>query len=209
MNNDNRLIFEAFLEAVEKKAYMMISYSDRCMSQIKITAVDARRVPVLLEFGLDSLIDPEDRTDPSRFEYVEVYAPDNITIETAIKLSYKTDIHVSYTGDDNIEVCHNIQSIFNNLVNNESVSKEHAEIIMRRLIDNGVVDFFYYGEGNHLQEQEQVIFYKTSANSKDWYKVNATGEVAQVIGRKLSDATGTRDFEQPYDPNREDPDDEY
>ncbi len=213
MNNDNKLIFEAFLEAVGGKAYICISYDDRGMSQAKITTVQAQQLPQLLTYGLDKLIEDgydEDTNESNRFDYIEVYTPDGVTANEAIAVSSNTDITLSYTGgDDIIIVDHNIQSIYDSLVDDVGMSKENVEAIMRRLIDDGAVDYFSYNEGNHFQEPEHVIFYKTSNNPQDWYEVNALSEVNQIIGKSLSDTFGSRDFEQPVDPNREDPDSNF
>lgn len=210
MNKDNKLIFEAFLEAVGGKAYIFISYDDRGMSQAKITTVQAQQVPQLLTYGLDKLLESsydEDTNESNRFDYIEVYTPDEVTANEAIAVSSNTDIVLSYTGgDDIIAVDHNIQAIYDSLIDDVGMPKENAEVIMRRLIDDGAVDYFSYNEGNHFNEPEHVIFYKTSNNPQDWYKVNALSEVSQIIGQTLSDTFGSRDFEQPVDPNREEPD---
>jgi hypothetical protein len=214
MNKDNKLIFEAFLKSVTNKAYIFISYDDRAMSQAKITTVQAQQVPELLTFGLDKLLEgqyDEDTDESNRFEYVEVYEPDGTrTANEAIALSSTTDVVLSYTGgDDVIIVTHNLQSIYDSLIDDVGMPKENADSIMRRLIDDGAVDYFSYNEGNHFHEPEHVIFYRTSNDPKDWYRVNALSEVSQVIGKSLSNAFGSRDFEQPEDPNREDPDDNF
>lgn len=209
MNRDTKLIFEAFLKAINNKAYISISYSDRGMNQTKITTVDnSRLLPNLLRHGVAKLLGisimiPEDS--------ITMYKPEGVSFTSALKLSVKgQDIIFSCTdGEDIVTVVHNLESVYEELIGDSGVDDKTAKLIMERLIDDNVVDYFYYGEGNHFDEPAHAVFYKTSTDPKDWYKVNSLNEVGQIIGKTLSDIHGSRDFEEPKDPNREDPDTWY
>lgn len=199
MNTDNKLIFEAFLESVSEKAYIMISYSDRGMSQSKITTVLSRQLPKILTHGaIEILGDLDD---------VDVYEPDETSFKEAVKLAVKEKILFTFSGgDDIIYVFHDLKSVYDSLISGIGINEKTADLIMQRLIDDNAVDYFYYGKGNHFRKPAHAVFYKTSANPQDWYEVNSVNEVGQIIGTTLSDAFGSRDFEQPEDPNREGPD---
>jgi len=202
MNKDTKLIFEAFLKAIDNKAYISISYSDRDISQSKITTVLAQQLPKILLQGAIEIVG-----DKESLEYIEVYEPEEVSFKKALVLSPKKDIVFSCTdGEDIVTVVHNLESVYKELIGDGGVDDKTAKLIINRLIDDGAVDYLYYGDGNHYKEPIHAVFYKTSTDPQDWYKVNSLNEVGQIVGKTLSDIHGSRDFIQPEDPNREDPD---
>lgn len=204
MDTDNKLIFEAFLESVSEKAYIMISYSDRGMEQTKITTVLSHQLPEILIHGAIKILGDKDS-----LKYVQIYEPEKTNFEQALKLVLKENIVFSCNdGGDIVFVFHDLESVYNNLIDVGEINEKTAKQIMQRLIDDNAVDYFYYGKGNHFRKPAHAVFYKTSANPQDWYEVNSVNEVGEILGTTLSDAFGSRDFEQPENPNREDSDDD-
>jgi hypothetical protein len=174
---------ESLQEGITDKAFILLAYSDRGMSQIKITSVPKVDMPTVLLTGLRVM--NEDGDDDNREEGFEVMEPEELSIQEVIAQSGAIDADLTLTYDDFLAIRQDLNGIKAVLDDEafEDEDRENVTKVLTKIIDDGVADYFEFQKGNHMEEEPDVIFFPTDPNK--WWDIKATDHVDTLIKQRI------------------------
>jgi len=166
-------------EGITDNAFILLAWSDRGMSQIKITSVPKIDMPTVFLTGLRALNEDGDE------EGFEVMEPEELSIQEVIEQSGKIDADLTLTDDDFLAIRQDLNGIKAALDQEafEDEDRENVTKVLTKIIDDGVADYFEFQHGNHMEEEPDVIFFPTDPNK--WWDVKATDHVDTLIKQRI------------------------
>ncbi len=180
----NRPSFKEFFadsleEGITDKAFILLAWSDRGMSQIKITSVPKVDMPSVFLTGLRALNEDGDE------EGFEVMEPEELSIQEVIEQSGKINADLTLTDDDFLAIRQDLNGIKEALDQEafEDEDRENVTTVLTKIIDDGVADYFEFQHGNHMEEEPEVIFFPTDPNK--WWDIKATDHVDTLIKQRI------------------------
>ena len=180
----NRPSFKEFFagpvhEGITDKAFILLAWSDRGMSQIKITSVPKVDMPSVFLTGLRALNEDGDE------EGFEVMEPEELSIQEVIEQSGKINADLTLTDDDFLAIRQDLNGIKEALDREsfEDEDRQNVTTVLTKIIDDGVADYFEFQHGNHMEEEPGVVFFPTDPNK--WWDIKATDHVDTLIKQRI------------------------
>ena len=198
----NRPSFKEFFagpvhEGITDKAFIMLAWSDRGMSQIKITSVPKVDMPAVFLTGLRALNEDGDE------EGFEVMEPEDLSIQEVIEQSGEINADLTLTDDDFLAIRQDLNGIKEALDQEafEDEDRVNVTTVITKIIDDGVADYFEFQHGNHMEEEPGVIFFPTDPNK--WWDIKATDHVDKLIKQRITQNFGHGSSDPLIDPGNE------
>ncbi len=166
-------------EGITDKTFILLAWSDRGMSQIKITSVPKVDMPSVFLTGLRALNEDGDE------EGFEVMEPEELSIQEVIEQSGKINADLTLTDEDFLAIRQDLNGIKEALDQEafEDEDRQNVTTVLTKIIDDGVADYFEFQHGNHMEEEPGVIFFPTDPNK--WWDIKATDHVDTLIKQRI------------------------